>query len=301
LTDQGPYAVKPYRRHLLIFVHIPKTAGMSLRRLLWRKHVGADPIALMQPARALGYPWQRWPQRLERIANLPPSQQRRVRLMYGHFGYGVHTALPEPATYLTMLRDPMQRSISAYHFCMRRATADRPADTTLQQFLANTKQSPDLGIDNLQTRYLAGEAGHPVDAPIGQCPGWALERAKENLEHHFLIAGLTERFDETVVLLSLLMGWRTLAYQAHNQGTQRTNTPRSEQYNEPLAWQMNALDLKLYEFARQRFDQQCEQMGEPFHQRLSQLQQGRGFAMKSVRLLDSAYRVGGKALKKISR
>ena len=52
-------------------------------------------------------------------AHLRELSQRRLqktRMFKGHMVFGLHEVLPQPATYITVLRDPVDRVISAFYF-----------------------------------------------------------------------------------------------------------------------------------------------------------------------------------------
>ena len=101
-------------------------------------------------------------------------------------------------------------------------------------------------VENGQTRLI----GSPLLAWTGPIDRQTLETAKRNLDA-FTVAGLVERFDESVDLMQRLLGW-----------TARTTTPTlnvTPERREPPAdalttlLQRNRLDLELYEFAAERF------------------------------------------------
>src|SRR5438045_9763500 len=56
----------------------------------------------------------------ERLKRLPDGRRRRLRVVRGHLFYGIHEFLPQGATYITMLRDPVARLLSTYYFILRR-------------------------------------------------------------------------------------------------------------------------------------------------------------------------------------
>ena len=47
---------------------------------------------------------------------LPLEQRARFRLVMGHFQYGIHEFLPQEYTYVTIVRDPVERVISHYNY-----------------------------------------------------------------------------------------------------------------------------------------------------------------------------------------
>ena len=72
-------------------------------------------------------------------------------------------------------------------------------------------------VDNGQTRLLAGEElsqqPHGESAtPFGRCDRGMLDLAKARLAHNFAVVGVSERFDEAVVLMQRALGWRAPFY-----------------------------------------------------------------------------------------
>src|SRR5207245_9220276 len=94
-------------REALIFLHIPKTAGTTLNRIIeWQ--YGPFAIFTMDPYRIRATP--------ERLKRLPERRRRRLQVVRGHMFYGLHESLPQGASYFTMLGDPVARALSTYYF-----------------------------------------------------------------------------------------------------------------------------------------------------------------------------------------
>jgi hypothetical protein len=105
-------------------------------------------------------------------------------------------------------------------------------------------------MDNGQTRAIAGD----VETPFGQCTREMLERAKRNLDEHFAVAGVTERFDEMLVALGHEFGWRNLFYVRANTAPESQRVPVTEADREMIRAQ-NSLDCELYRYVVERFDE----------------------------------------------
>jgi hypothetical protein len=174
----------------LIYLHLPKCGGTTLNRLIeWEysplRIYSVDPSFF----RWSWYRLLRWPER--RLA--------RLEVIKGHMPFGIHRRLPHPATYITVLREPVERVISEYYFALhyRLHPQHRAMQSlSLEQYAATTPHH------NLQCKLLAGLPG-PRDFLAGDCTEQTLETAKANLAGHFALAGLTERFDETLALLKV--------------------------------------------------------------------------------------------------
>ena len=79
----------------VIFLHIPKAAGTTLTRILER-YYNKDRIFVI------------WGRRLQEsigeFTSLPAASRAEIMLLRGHMPFGLHEHLPEPSTYITMLR-----------------------------------------------------------------------------------------------------------------------------------------------------------------------------------------------------
>src|SRR5216684_3843830 len=89
---------------LLYYLHIPKTAGTTFTAILDRQF-SAEQIC----------PAQLWPD----LVRIPPERLRQYRLLRGHFYYCVRAVLPPDTCFATLLRDPVERSLSHYSHIMR--------------------------------------------------------------------------------------------------------------------------------------------------------------------------------------
>ena len=157
----------------LIFVHIPKSGGTTLRRLLSEQFCGTG-VAHVNRAD---------------IQQMPTPCSPSASLVMGHMPFGLHERLPGKSMYLTMLREPTARAISQYHAWLRRRELDIE-QFSFDEFLVSTPK-----LNNDQTRVVLGNVERHV--PLTNAD---LDQAKENLENRFLFAGVTERFDESVIL-----------------------------------------------------------------------------------------------------
>lgn len=222
----------------LVFLHVPKTAGTTLWLILRRQYSPAAVVRADGPAA---------------LAALPDAQRDGARVLLGHLPYGVHP-FPRPPTCVTVLRDPLERTLSHYGHWLR--SADRPAP------LADWLDAGDPTIDNLQTRMLAGPEA--VTLPFGQCDRAVFERAARNLTEGVALAGLTERFDETLLLLQRLLGWGLPCYVPENVGANRVRSADLPPALRQRIHDMTRWDRALYALAAGRFDERIAQEGPRF-------------------------------------
>ena len=91
----------------VIFLHVPKAAGSTLNRLIeWEyplfEMYSIDPVFDR-------FSWAH-------LQRLSTERLRRTRIFKGHMLFGLHAILPQPATYITVLREPVDRLLSSYYF-----------------------------------------------------------------------------------------------------------------------------------------------------------------------------------------
>lgn len=269
-TESSDADVRP----TVIFMHIPKTGGLTLGDIMLREYGRGrfeivaglgGPGRLEAHLRFLetgeapppGLPGTGALRQFERV---PLARRAKLRGVMGHFPFGLHEAIERPSTYLTLVRDPIDRVLSAYqHRVVRQRFA-----LSLEDYIRSER---DPAMHNHQVRLLSG--GRPDRR---NRPGrGSLEKAMRNVEDHFALVGLTERFDESVVLAAHLFGWRKTAYRRQNEGRGR---PRREDLAPELLMileRTNELDRELLEWARARFQQQLDVSGIDVERALARL------------------------------
>jgi hypothetical protein len=223
-----------------IFVHIQKTGGSTLR-LIVRREYGADGLVRLIASEAS-----------EQLASYVASPEARatVRAIIGHGAFADRHALPIDARFVTMLREPVARVVSHHAFAQRTPHLGVGAYSqgmSLREFVESDVTRP--RIHNLQTRLLGRvEPDEAITRAM-------LAAAKHNLEQHFAVVGLTERFDESILLMRRALGWKRWPFYERRNVTPRSagSAPLSDDVL-ALIREHNALDIELYEWVARRFD-----------------------------------------------
>src|SRR5256886_1531070 len=222
----------------VIFLHVPKSAGTTLNRLIEWEY----PLLAMYTVDPVLFRWSR-----ARLWRLPKRRLKRFRVFKGHMKFGLHEVLAQPATYITVLRDPIDRMISAFYFMHTYKLHPnywkfRREGWTLEDFVKRWPKA------NLQTKMIAGA---DYDA---LCTAETLAKAKENLQY-FSVVGLTERFEESLALMKMRFGWKLESYSSFNVTRTRPKTRDLLQSTLDLIAERNRFDIELYECAAKLFAQ----------------------------------------------
>jgi hypothetical protein len=223
----------------ILIIHIAKTAGTSLRRMLEReygaKHIYPGSFYLKRFDRG-SYPMGS--QMLRDYAGFPPH-----KVLVGHFTAAMADMVPVPYQTATFLREPIQRSLSMLsHFSHK---LHIPVATLLEneQFMADN-------IADFQTRIMGADGVCDPHA-VGTVDDDVLDRALGRLGSLDFV-GITERFAESCRRFDSLFETRI------SKSIQRSNVLRPEGTElsdhipqiEPLVRR----DRILYDVALSRFN-----------------------------------------------
>jgi len=253
----------PTSNETLIFLHLPKVGGMTLDQILERRYPRERMFTFdgREPRRAL-----------ERFQAIPEPERARLRLVRGHVAFGIHTALPTPSAYITYLRNPVERVISQFyyaksspdHYLYARLKRD---GTSLYEYAAQ-QLTPE--ILNQQTSALAGIETQTWEIETTRA---SLEAAKQHLQTHFRVVGVTEQFDTGLLLIQRAFGWTMPLYLRENTTAEKPPAAQIDPRARALIAELNALDIELYAFARELFDAQCRAYGSTLQSDLARFRQ----------------------------
>jgi hypothetical protein len=251
-TTVGPDTV-------LVFVHIPKTAGTLVRMVINSNEPGDR--NRKPGANVFKGGGGASTKTIEKLRDEPRSLDlERVRALHGHFPLGIRDFLdsgfPErDFRYFTFLREPVDRSVSHYFEILKRGPRDDDDAPTkgLPPLApdATFDQALEAGYlhDNLQTRMLSG-----LSEPFGEVTGDTLERAKRNLRDGLALVGVTEHLDESLVLAKHRFGFRSIMLP--QVGRVNASRPRGRDVPQDLrdaAERHNRYDIELYSYANRLF------------------------------------------------
>jgi 16S rRNA (guanine(527)-N(7))-methyltransferase RsmG len=256
---------------LLAFVHIPRTGGGSVSSAISKNYSRLRG----------GGNYQKGPEKTRSAIERLGEDPTRSKALGDHAPYGLYRRyLPADTRYLTILRDPVDRVLSHYHFHAQAgdppgSAGARKLRTTWEMLLNNERLEREGGdqedvieldpegdysleeglrkkiaiYDNFMTRFLWG--GESI---FGELPPDALERAKENISS-FWFVGVRERLDDSIILLGRKLGIGLMPYFLRHVSQKRPSLEVTSDGLRELIAEHNALDIELYRFARQRFEE----------------------------------------------
>lgn len=234
------------RPQALFFLHIPKTAGTSVRYHLKEAFRPGEVFAPLTPGE------------LDAGAL---AELKSKRFAAGHFPRGFAEGMPQSTCIFTLLRQPLARERSMQRMFRREAERyaahDPFGDGIWDRYHTALEADPDAvtasdvhldHFDNMQARMVAG--GGWWDMTQSRRTGAALLKPAVAglLQVEF---GLVEHMDRSLLMLADTMGWPWRPVELTlNQGEPG---PLSSGF-EAAAAEANRIDLALYEVACELFD-----------------------------------------------
>lgn len=257
---------------ILYFLHIPKTAGITFTTIL-EDNFDYDSI----------YTKRKYD---ELICDLP-QDFTKYKLFAGHFGYGFYKILSKKPVYMTMLRNPLERTISNFEHNLRNQRPDVTSlpekirrmlvifqEHTFRKYIYKDTQTYHIGLDFDALTLINSIKKDDLIPPIPgmlTLPVWlssyvsdyqALELAKKHL-NEFAFFGLTERFQESMLMLYYTFGWKP------RNNMLKLNEARSRLQIKDIPTNviecisnLTKLDCELYSYAENLFEERFTKMVE---------------------------------------
>lgn len=245
----------------IIFTHASRTGGGCLSSVMARQYKRAEINDCY--VRVKGGTTR---EALEEFLGWPLERKRRLKVLGGHLSFGLHRFY-DRYTYLTMFRDPVKRVVSLYSLAL-----SNPGYYLHNLVMSNQMKLKDFvgsglspELNNGQTRMLSGVEG----VKFGECTREMFELARHNLDNYYPVFGITERYDETVLLMQRKFGWDTPYYRTRN--FSRNDLAKQTLSPDTLAVirEHNALDIELYRYANERFQRMVDAQGPGFEQEMA--------------------------------
>lgn len=233
------------RRPKIIFVHIPRTGGITFGDILQTVYDGSDICSFYgDETRSVAN------EKIQEFTHLDASQKSRFTVLKGHVVFGFDQSL-EDFHYVTLLRRPVERLVSYYFYALRNPyhylhPLLMQRRMRLEEFLLSDLS---LELDNYQVRAISGASFSTVRERVTAAH---LEQAKYHLRERFAAFGLLESFDRSMEEFARLFGWHLPIFAATNRG-EYTGTPFLSASGAQQIARRNQFDLELYQYAEELF------------------------------------------------
>lgn len=235
------------------FVHIPKTAGLTMLGIL-RDAYPPDSILSLRGVEESKRP------------ALLAAAPKRIRVVAGHVHSNYTRHLPGRCRIFTMLREPIDRVLSLYYFVAREKGMGSH-DAVVRGEMTIVEMARRNG--SMQARYVAG-----YDPTAAVSDDQLLGEAKTVLAEKMAAFGLTERFDESLLLFNAALGWNVRGYRRENVTRKRPQQTAVKPGDLEAVRTHSAIDREFYEFARALFERRIAEQPPDFTERLAALRKG---------------------------
>jgi hypothetical protein len=250
-------AMERYQFNLppLYFLHIPKTAGTSLKHWLYEFYCEDQVLGIQVP---------------DELSRVSRQEINDARLITGHFGWQLLDYFDQPRLAITWLRDPVKRAISNFRYTREQlpmliSEAKKVGRDDWIEFYEHCsrlsfdelidQQMYEGFVDNMHTRHLANF--FPGNEPLF-IDGQVLALAKQNLEKLSFV-GFSEWMAPSISLCSYQLGFPYYPL-THKLNTTSQTEPKgapliSEEGKQRLE-SIERFDRQLYDWAKTRFHHQ---------------------------------------------
>ena len=245
-------------KDLFIHLHIPKTGGTTLRDIIQRQYQ-AEKI-LMIP---------KLDESEDILKEVSTSQINQLKLIQGHLKYGIHNHFHRRAKYFAIIRDPINRVLSTYYYVLSQKNNPQNLSTSNNQMTIYDYVQSGVNpfLINGQTQLISGKTGN-IDNPIIKSEE-LFSLAKENIANDFLFLGITEMFDETILILKNMLGWHMPYYSIANRTKNKPNYDAVNPTIISFIKEHNQLDIKLYNFTKTSLLNKIAEENDIFHNRIN--------------------------------
>jgi hypothetical protein len=220
-------------KRLVIFLHIPKTGGSTMRGVLDREY-GQSHILRVSP-------------------DTPTEALHKagIHCIYGHCRYGLHQHVRQKTTYITFLRDPLDRILSMFYY-IRSRPQNKMHDTvkqmSLREFVTTTEPRIQVPLHNHQTRMISGKKQPDLKTAI------------DHIKKDFAVVGVTDMYPESVFMMRKALGWDDASYKKANVTRKRRKKTDIPPKVKQIVREHNQLDYELYAFAKERLRHQIQNL-----------------------------------------
>ena len=241
------------KQPVLVFIHLPKTGGSTLNGLLFGQFPREKVFHILDTSHC------------ETFLAMSDEERDRFDCIIGHIPACIHNFISRPCRYIVLLRDPLERAISDYYYVLTSSAHPRHEEYTRKKMTLeqNLRARIDFSHQTILNLLLYPNLElFPYIPNIKKWRGYEscsmneiMEQSKRKLREDFFQAGITDRFEDFVLLLARKLGWRLPYYHIKNQNRSRPRTDTLNIAPGLLAdfYQSYSAEYQLYEYARSLF------------------------------------------------
>lgn len=244
----------------LFFLHIPRTGGTTVDSIL-TCHFKKEEILKIYTK-----------DEYEQNRFLDNDKLAAIKYITGHL---LLETYDPPAIYgqdvcaFTFLREPVSRLISEYIFYKTWTNQHLFAylneyKVSFHDYLVSSDNLLKYRGKNFMTRCISGKGFTYNKTPLS-----ALAFAKRQLAKNFYFVGITERFNESILLLGQQLQITNLLHNEHN----KLNSTLKQEITPAdceLAKELNQADISLYHFAQNLLQERIDKLGKKFQDDLQE-------------------------------
>jgi Sulfotransferase domain len=226
------------RTKKLCFFHLPRTGGTALREdILFRNFRGWQICSVNYDPQLRAFEGAHDALRWSRL------RRAGIRILAGHMPYGFTDRFPGRFDYITLLRNPIARAASDYHFS--RKTHTNSASSAARQLSLAEYVDRNYGqSNNCYARWLS----NAVFGAAYSSETEMLNAALRNLSQ-FSFIGITEEFETSVQQLCLKYGLTQYGTTAQNRNDATPLDLKLSSEEVRAIERGNELDLAIYQHA----------------------------------------------------
>lgn len=250
------------KNQTIIFHRIPKTAGQTMRDIITRQYSFHQIFTINGDKHAM----------LDYFKGFTENKRNRFRCIQGHQALKLIDYVESPFVF-TMFRNPVDRVIVLYlYYKTQRKFMGTPLRKLVDKYSLEAFFKE--GVDKDWSEFSDGQFDSIANVLDSETfgmtgSGTSMERLKTIIVKHFVF-GLTERFDESLLLLSKQLYWKKSVYY-----TQVNITRIKETYPDWLIETIsdrNKKDMELYEFLNEEFDRRISMKGDQYQKSVVRFQ-----------------------------
>lgn len=224
-----------------VYTHIPKCGGNSFFRIV-RSFVCYKNLSMM----SLSGSQLSYKNEALLLSDLVKNakEYQLFNCFFGHIPFSSSQKLFPRHRFITLLRDPAERLLSAFYYMHKSVSKNKDLDKFISLMKFSDTSGNAYAVDNMQVRMLCTRSS--FDEP---CTPRMLENAKENLQNHYSLFGTTERANDFFSRFITISGMPSVVYKPANVNSAKPVIDKNSAIYD-AAMSFNKLDCELYQWAQ---------------------------------------------------